>query len=297
MFSDTHFHFRHLVENNSDDFGTEILEKMARNKIFFALDVGTRADDLEIRAETVENCMESLPDVNLKSKIKKSLFFSAGIWPDVDSIRERERCMEELREQIENFTEGGGNFANHLAAIGEGGIDHHWNPQGADGRCESDFDAEIFFGEKELFAMQLSLAEELDLPFVVHSRDAFDDTADVLKSQKYSRGIIHCFSYGLAEAKFFLDAGWYLAVGGATTYTKKSRMDDLIQLLRYIPQDRILLETDSPYLAPVPMRGKENNPLFIKYTYEFVSDKMGISVDRLNKIVDENCAELFRLKK
>ena len=91
--------------------------------------------------------------------------------------------------------------------------------------------------------------------------------------------------------------GWHLAFGGATTYTKKAKMDELIELLRYVPKDRILLETDSPYLAPVPMRGSENNPLLIKYTYEFISEKIGLSVDKLNKIVDDNCSELFRLKK
>ena len=297
MFSDTHFHFHYLVENNSQEFGTEILEQMAKNRIYFGLDIGTKCSDLAERAQILENCLEEIPDVNLQSKLKKSIFFSSGIWPDPDSIKERESCLEELRDSIEEFKESSSCFSSHLAAIGEGGIDHHWNPSGPDGRNESDFDKEMFFGEKELFEMQLELAKELDLPFIVHSRDGFEDTVDVLRTANYNRGIIHCFSYGLCEAKTFLDLGWYLAFGGATTYTKKAKMDELIELLQYVPKDRILLETDSPYLAPVPMRGSENNPLLIKYTYEFISEKIGLSVDKLNKIVDDNCSELFKLKK
>lgn len=296
MFSDTHFHFHHLVENNSQKFGTEILEQMAKNKIYFGLDIGTRADDLIYRAEALEDCLNALPDVNMQSKLKKSIYLSAGIWPDKDSIEDRYERMETLRDTIEEFRQSDSCFAKHLCAIGEGGIDHHWNPNGADHHCREDFDDSVFYGEKELFGMQLELARELDLPFIIHSRDGFDDTMEVLRSIRYNRGIVHCFSYGIEEARQFLDLGWYIALGGALTYTKKSRMDDLNALLNYLPKDRILLETDSPYLAPVPMRGQENNPLFIKYTYEFVSCKLGISTDKLDRLVDENCRTLFRLK-
>ncbi len=296
MFSDTHFHFHNLVENNSTEYGTELLEQMAKNKIAFGLDVGTRADDLMDRAFCLQECIENLSDVNMQSKLKKSIYLSAGIWPDVDSIRERESCMETLRDMVDDFLESDSMFRDHLAAIGEGGIDHHWNPSGTDGRCREDFNKEMFMGEKELFAMQLEYARELDLPFIIHSREAFEDTLDVIKSVGYDRGIVHCYSYGIDEAKSFLDRGWYLAFGGAVTYAKKDKLDDMISLLNYVPKDRILLETDSPYLAPVPLRGTENNPLNVKYTYDFIAGKIGMSVDKLSKTVDENCASLFRIK-
>lgn len=297
MFSDTHFHFQRIVELSGSDYGTEVLEGLAKNRAYFALDIGTSCDDLPSRVQTVEDCIENIPDVNLQSKLRKSFYFSAGIWPEIDAIEERESRVEDLKNTIEDFMQSGDLFANHLAAIGEGGLDHHWNPSGVDGRNEADFSKDIFQGERELFEMQLELAKKMDLPFIVHTRDAYAETIDVLRSCGYSRGIIHCYSYGLTEAKTFLDLGWYLAFGGAVTYTKKSKMEDLTALLNYVPKDRLLLETDAPYLAPVPMRGNQNTPLFIRYTYEFIAQKLDISVDKLNKIVDENCQTLFRLKK
>ncbi len=296
MYSDTHFHFHHLVENNSQEYGKELLEQMAGNKIYFGLDIGTRCDDLIYRAQTLEDCMNMLDDVNMQSKLKKSLYLSAGIWPDPDSITDRYACVETLRDTIEEFRGSDSVFASHLCAIGEGGIDHHWNPDGVDNHDSSSYDDEMYYGEKELFGMQLELAREFDLPFIIHSREGYNDTMEVLRSIRYNRGIVHCYSYGKEEAKAFLDMGWYLAFGGAVTYTKKTKMDDMLALLEYVPKDRILLETDSPYLAPVPMRGQENNPLFIKYTYDFISSKLGITSDKLSKLVDDNCKTLFKLK-
>ena len=296
MFSDTHFHFRLMTQRSSPEEATEVLEQMAKNRIFFALDIGTKCDDLIPRVESVKSCIEAIADANLRSKLKKSIRFSAGIWPDVDSIRDRESCMETLQSEIEDFLQDAGEFKSSLVAIGEGGIDHHWNPSGADAHSAEDFDKETLAGERELFAMQLDLARKLDLPFIVHSREGFSDTHEVLKSSKCHRGIIHCFSYGIDEARAFLDLGFYIAFGGAVTYTKKNKMDQMSELLNFVPKDRLLLETDSPYLAPVPFRGSENNPLLIRYVYEFISEKLSISTDKLCRIVDENCATLFRLK-
>ena len=296
MFSDTHFHFRLMAQRSSTEEAIEVLEQMAKNRIFFALDIGTRCDDLKPRVESVASCIEAITDANIRSKLKKSIRFSAGIWPDADSIRGRENCMEILQTEIEDFLQEGGDFKGSLVAIGEGGIDHHWNASGDDAHSEEDFDRETLAGERELFAMQLDLARKLDLPFIVHSREGFTDTQEVLKSSKCRRGIIHCFSYGIDEARAFLDLGFYLAFGGAVTYTKKNMMDQMSELLNFVPKDRLLLETDSPYLAPVPFRGSENNPLLIRHVYEFISEKLSISTDKLCRIVDENCATLFRLK-
>lgn len=297
MFSDTHFHFKHFVDDNPDgaDFGAQVLTDMTKNDVFFGLDIGTKCDDLFARAASLEESLDLITDHNTHAKAQRMLYLSAGIWPDVDSIHDRENRMETLRETIEDFRDDDGIFSKKLVAIGEGGIDHHWNPSGADGRSEDDFDKATYEGEKELFEMQLLLAKELNLPFIVHSRDGFEDTVDSIKNVGYNRGIIHCYSYGLSEARTFLDMGWYLAFGGGATYTKKAKMDEMNELLSYVPDDRILMETDSPYLAPVPLRGSPNNPNNIRYSYEFVATRRNKSPAQLSKIVDKNIKELFKL--
>ncbi len=294
MYSDTHFHFQKTVD---DDYqkGAQLLSDMAENKPIFAMDIGTKCDDLLERQEHAALCLDAIENKERKAGAERMLFFSAGIWPDADEIRERDGCLEMLAEQMDEAAEPGTRFAKKLVAIGECGLDHHWNLSGADGRSKDDFDSSMLEGERELFEMQLLLAKRMRLPVVVHSREAFEDTLDCIKNINYDCGLIHCFSYGIEEARAFIDRGWYLAFGGAVTYTKKSKLYEMEELLRYVPDDRLLLETDSPYLAPVPLRGEVNNPLNIRYTYEFISAKRNISVQQLCRIVDKNCQKLFRL--
>ncbi len=284
MYSDSHFHFQLLTDGDTER-GADILSQMAQNRTVFALDIGTRCDDLAARQDYLADCLDLVEDSVLKGRAEKMLYFSAGIWPDADAINERERNMEELEDQIADATEEDGRFAKKLAAIGECGLDHH-----------GDYDWSLIAEERELFAMQLRLAKQLHLPVVVHSRDAFEDTLDVIKGEGYDCGVIHCYSYGLEEAKAFLDRGWYIAFGGAVTYTKKNKMHDMEELLNYVPEDRLLLETDAPYLTPVPLRGTPNTPLLISYTYEFIAAKRHIGIDKLCKLVDENCKRLFSIK-
>ena len=284
MFSDTHFHFKMMTEERGVD-GVDVLTTMARRDCFFGLDIGTKAGDLQGRQLSVEKCIEAIADSNLADKTRAFLHFSAGIWPDIDSIKDRENQMKLLRDSI----------TPDVIAIGECGLDHHWNPSGADGRCESDFDEQVYRGERELFEAHLELARDLKLPVIVHSRDAFQDTFDCIKNIGYDNGIIHCYSYGIEEARAFLDRGWYIALGGGITYTKKSKLEQMQELIRFIPEDRLLTETDAPYLAPVPFRGQANSPVLVEYVFDFISTVRAISQDRLNQIVDENIRKLFSL--
>lgn len=289
MFSDTHFHFRMMAEERGVN-GTGILQKMAQSNCFFGLDIGTRADDLIDRIDFLENTIESLP-ADIIAKTRNFIYYSAGIWPDVDEIVNRVDAMKKLEASIDAAAATGVN----VVAIGEGGLDHHWNPSGADGRSEADFTADIYNGERELFQMQLELAQKRNLPMLVHSRDAFEDSLDCIKNVGYHNGIIHCYSYGIDEARAFLDLGWYIAFGGGTTYTKKAKMDDMIALLRYVPNDRILCETDAPYLAPVPHRGEANTPALVRHVYDFVAQARGTSPEELSNVVDENIKTLFKV--
>lgn len=288
MFSDTHFHFHYLVDERSLD-GREILLKLLERGTFFGMDIGTLSGDLEPRFSGMERVIGSMTDED-KARAEKMIHYSAGIWPDVDSIKNRNAEIENLKNQIKSFPK-----KERLAAIGECGLDHHWNPSGADGRREEDFDKAVYEGERDLFEMQIELSKEMNLPVVVHSRDAFEETLDVIKNMDAGNGIIHCFSYDKNAARAFLDRGFYIAFGGAVTYTKKSRLDEMKELLRFVPDDRILLETDSPYLAPVPFRGKTNTPVLIEYVYNFISEARGVTAEQLSLIVDGNIKRLFRL--
>ena len=256
--------------------------------MFFGLDIGTKCDDLQTRHSQLEECINTLPPQK-QTQARAFLYYSAGIWPDVEEIKNRTEAVKMLQNQINSFPR------EKLVAIGECGLDHHWNPSGVDGRNKDDFSAEMYEGEQELFQIQIDMARTLALPVIIHSRDAFEDTLDCIKNMGYHSGIIHCYSYGKDEAKRFLDLGWYIAFGGGTTYTKKSKMDEMTELLRYVPNDRILLETDSPYLAPVPFRGQTNTPVLIEHVYQFIATARGVSPETLSETVDKNIRTLFSL--
>ncbi len=294
MFSDTHFHFKNLVSDCSIN-GTELIKNLVERDTYFTLDIGTKADDLSYRQSLICDSINSL-DNSIKIKSKKMFFFTAGIWPDPDSIKDRHNKINILNDEIENALSSSDTFINKVCAIGECGLDHHWNPAGIDGRSMSDFDKSMLENEKELFALQLILAKKLNLPVIIHSRDAFDDTIEVLKECSYHNGVIHCFSYNKEQAKIFLDLGWHIAMGGAVTYTKKAKVSEMEDLLRYIPDDRLLLETDSPYLTPVPFRGKTNTPLLIEYVYNYIAAARNITPKTLSDIVDNNINNLFHLE-
>ena len=294
MFSDTHFHFRMMTEERGIN-GVEVLSTMAQRNCFFGLDIGTRAGDLQGRQLAVEKCIAALPDSRLADKARSFMYFTAGIWPDVDSIKDRENQMKLLRDSIIAANDDSDQDTLHrrIVAVGECGLDHHWNPSGADGRCEDDFDEQLYRGERELFEAQIELARELELPVIVHSRDAYEDTLDCIKNCGYDNGIIHCYSYGIEEARSFLDRGWYIALGGGITYTKKSKLEQMEALIRFIPSDRLLTETDAPYLAPVPFRGQANSSVLVEHVFNYLAKVRQVSLEELNSTVDENIKKLF----
>ena len=288
MFTDTHFHLHRLFESDCDC--KELLTTCAKNNFPFLLDIGTDSDDLPIRVEIANKILNQL-DEEIKQKVKDILFFSAGIWPAPEAIKNRFLQIEELENNIKK-TESSG---TKIIAIGECGLDHHWNISNPDKRNLDDFSDELFKGEEELFEMQIALAKKMNLPVIVHSRDAFEQTLSCIKNSGYNNGVIHCYSYGLEEAKEFLDLGWYIALGGGVTYTKKSKIEQMKDLIKYIPLDKLVLETDAPYLAPVPYRGKQNTPLLIEETYKFIAEVLNISVEELAGIVIKNTNKLFKL--
>ena len=159
----------------------------------------------------------------------------------------------------------------HFNAIGEIGLDYHYSPQT---RRE----------QTELFALQLEEARQRDLPVVIHTREAAEDTAAIL-GETPSRGIIHCFTGDPSEAKAYLDLGFYISISGIVTF---KAADNVRATALYVPDDRILIETDSPFLAPVPLRGKANEPAFVKHTCEFLAALRGMAADKFAELTFAN---------
>lgn len=301
MYSDTHFHFQQTTKHKDNTGflvnGTQLLNDMAKRDCRFALDIGTQSTDLLGRQACVDNAISGIRNYALANRVRNFMYFSAGVWPSIDELRNVRRSMLNLKEQVSIADASPDNDTLHrkVIAIGECGIDHHYDIGGADGRNEYDFTPTVLDAERALFCEQLMYAQTLGVPVIVHSRDAFSDTLNCIKQVGYNRGIIHCFSYGKEEAKAFLDLGWYISLSGSITYQKGRRAQDEIELIKYIPTDRLLCETDSPYLAPIPYRGKTNTPLFVEYVYDFVADILGLQYESFCDTVDKNIERLFNL--
>ncbi len=166
-------------------------------------------------------------------------------------------------------------------AVGEIGLDYYWDEPGR----------EI---QKKWFVRQLQLARELGLPAVIHSREAAKDTVDLMTQQHAEEigGVIHCFSYTVETAKIFLDMGFYLGIGGVLTYKNAKK---LVETVEYAPLDRLVLETDCPYLTPVPNRGKRNCSLNIPYVVEKIAQLKGITEEEVRRVTWENAHRLYSI--
>ncbi len=163
-----------------------------------------------------------------------------------------------------------------LSAWGEIGLDYHYSPET---RRE----------QTELFAAQLEEARRRDLPVIVHTREAADDTLAILREVP-SRGVIHCFTGSPAEAKTYLDLGFYISISGIVTFRAA---DNVRETALAVPDDRLLVETDSPFLAPVPMRGKPNEPAFVVHTCEFLAKMRGMSPDDFAELTFANAERML----
>ncbi len=168
-----------------------------------------------------------------------------------------------------------------VVAIGEIGLDYYWDEP----------DREI---QKKWFSAQMALAKEVDLPVVIHSRDAAKDTLDMIRAEHgcSTGGVIHCFSYGVEMAREYLDMGYYLGIGGVLTFKNAKKLKEVVE---YAPLDRLVLETDCPYLAPVPFRGKRNSSLYLPHVVEAMAEIKGITQEEIIHRTAENARALYRL--
>lgn len=296
MYSDSLFNFYQTTENEGLDRGAVILSCMALKHPFFGLDCGIRQGDIWQRAERMRQCIDLLVNENEQQSIKSMIHFAAGIMPDSDSVENRFQAVEALEETIRDFKSSDDEFADRLVAIGSCGIDHDWDSVEYKGRDHEYFDYSTISDEKDLFALQLTLGKKLDMPVIVHSRKGYKETSDVIKAVKWNKGVIHGFSYNQSELEYFLNLGWYISFSGTVTYGGKKNFQDMADVVAYVPKDRILIESDAPYYAPVPVKNQENTPDTINYIYEYIASKRNITIHKLCDIVDDNCKKLFNLK-
>lgn len=174
------------------------------------------------------------------------------------------------------------NAANEkIVAIGEIGLDYYWD------NVERDV-------QKKWFVRQLEIAKETGLPVIIHSREAAQDTLEIMKAEHKDTtgGVIHCFSYGVEMAREYLNMDYFIGVGGVLTFKNGKKLKEVVE---YAPMDKLVLETDCPYLAPVPYRGKRNSSLYLTHVVEEMAAIKGMSVEDVIRVTAENAKRLYRL--
>lgn len=200
------------------------------------------------------------------------LYGTVGVHPsDIDEL------TDENMAELENLSQ-----MDKILAIGEIGLDYHYD----------NVDKEL---QKKWFISQLEIAKRRNLPVVIHSRDAAKDTLDIIKEHHNGAtpGIIHCFSYGVEMAREYLNMGYYIGVGGVVTFKNAKKLKEVVE---YTPLDRIVLETDAPYLAPTPYRGKRNNSLYLTYVAEEIAAIKQVSSKEVCRITYENAQRVYGMQ-
>ena len=240
----------------------------------------------EDRDELIKSMPENgiLKVVNIGANIKTSkattvltekydfVYGAVGVHPSDVSELERIGNLDDIEEM---------SHKEKIVAIGEIGLDYHYD----------DTDEGL---QKKWFVEQMNLARRRELPIVVHSRDAARDTIDIMQAEHAGEigGVVHCFSYSREIAKIFLDMGFYIGVGGVVTFKNGKKLKEVVE---YVPLDRLVLETDAPYLAPEPFRGRRNTSLLIPYSANMIAQIKNIDVDELYQVTYDNALKLYRM--
>ena len=252
---DTHSHYD---DEQYDHDRSEILGKLWNNNIEFIVNVGSS--------------MDSSRTTYVLTKEYDKVYGAIGVHPN-ETAELTEEDLDWLREKSKN---------PKIVAIGEIGLDYYWDEP----------DRVI---QKKWFRRQLELAREVKLPVIIHSRDAAQDTLDIMKEANCQEigGVIHCFSYGVEIAREYLNRGFYLGIGGVLTFKNAKKLKEVVE---YAPMDRLVLETDCPYLAPVPHRGDRNDSTNLTYVAKEMAAIKNISYEEVLEITDANAKALYRMK-
>lgn len=223
----------------------------------------------------IMNCSSSYKSIAKTCELINTYDFiygAVGIHPE-NADEFKDEMLDEFKDIIKKNPK--------VKAIGEIGLDYYWdeNP-----------DKEI---QKDVFRKHMKLAEELNVPVIIHDRDAHEDTLNIIKEFPNVKGVVHCFSGSVEFAKECLKLGYYIGVTGVVTFKNAKKV---VKVVKEVPVERLLVETDCPYMAPEPNRGKRNKSSYIKYVIEKISEIKEINPKEFNLKVNENLQNLFKIK-
>lgn len=248
----------HYDDKAFDEDREELLEQLPQNGIGRVVNIGSSLD----------SCVRTIELMDKYSYIYGAL----GVHPS-DCAGLTEESFAWLKEQCGR---------SKCLAVGEIGLDYYWD--------EPDRGT-----QKKWFVRQLDLAREKKLPVVIHSRDAAMDTIEIMKAENARDigGVIHCYAYSKESARIFLDMGFYFGIGGVLTFKNGRKLREAVE---YLPLDRIVLETDSPYLSPEPHRGKRNSSLNLPYVVSALAELKGVGGEEVERITWENACRMYRME-
>ncbi len=249
---DVHVHLTHEKYKNIDKVIKESKQKGMKNLLLIACDK--------------EEIKKSIELVNKNNDFMK---LAIGFHPmEVKNINE-----EDIKDLKKTFYEN-----PNIIAIGEIGLDYHWYPEEKE-------------EQKELFKKQLKLAKDLDAPYIVHCREAVEDTYGIIKEIGYYKGIMHSFAENFNSAKKFLDLGLYVSISGPLTFKNGHNQKDVV---KNIDLNKLLVETDGPFLTPEPHRGEINYPYYVQYIIEEISKLRDVDIEELKEILLKNTYKILK---
>lgn len=254
MLFDTHCH---INDERFNDDRAEVIARMKEAGIGRAVLIGDLSSDEALTLDIIRN--------------NDFIYGAFGLHP-----HDASKWSDELREKLIRLMP-----LDKIVALGEIGLDYH-------------YDLSPREEQKHVFDEQLELAYTLEKPVVLHIREAHGDAYDIMharhKAGKLPSGIMHCYSGSIESAKSYLDMGLYISFSGSLTFKNANK---LLDVAAYLPEDRILIETDCPYMAPVPMRGQRNEPAFVRFTCEKLAELKHRSPEEMARITYENGLKAF----
>ena len=253
MYFDTH---THLDDEKFAEDRVEMIEHIRKSGVSLAVNVGSGIE-------------ESRNSIALAEQYD-FIYAAVGVHPG-NTGNMTDADLEQVRQ-----------MAKHpkTVAIGEIGLDYYYD--------EPERDVQKYWFQK-----QLELAKELDMPYIIHDREAHADTMDIVKQVGYGKGVMHCFSGSIEMARIMMNMGFYISIAGQVTFKNAPKLQEVA---RFVPTDRLLIETDSPYLTPVPHRGERNNSANVTYTCAKIAELKGMDAEELAKITLENGKKFYGLE-